>query len=242
MLQYVMKSRCASLMADQAKFCGAIHFSLCQFDKVAVTYHHHRRLFVWNCDTESCEPDSSYQVRQTLHVWFRLFVSCLLQAHQTLELRKNLGYSLNQWMLNNLQSIAHEYCYQHLDSPETDPSQYISNHPWIEWLSKWYQVDMSYHRTRLTYSRLTGRIQPSISSHRNEVLAHQRSTLLSSVKVSDLTPHAYSIHRPLSTCQHSLFTYDPTPGTPLNREYLLCIIFESVAASTQSVICPTLNV
>jgi len=61
-------------------------------------------------------------------------------------------------MLNNLQSIAHEYRYQHLDSPETDTSQYISNHPGIERLSKRFRVDVSYPRTWLAYSKPTGRI------------------------------------------------------------------------------------
>jgi hypothetical protein len=41
-------------------------------------------------------------------------------------------------MLNNLQSIAHEDCYKHLNSPEADPAQYISNHSGIERLSKLY--------------------------------------------------------------------------------------------------------
>jgi len=144
-------------------------------------------------------------------------------------------------MLNNVQSIALEYRHQHLDSPETDPSQYISKHPAIERLSKRYRVDVSYPKTRLTYSRLTGIIQPSISSLRNEVQAHLRSTLLSSMMVSDLTPHASSLQRLISTCRHPWFTYDPTPGTPVNREYPLCISFESVAASTQSVISQIVN-
>jgi len=42
-------------------------------------------------------------------------------------------------------------------------------------------------------------------------------------------------------CRHSLFTYNLTPGTPLNHVYPLCITFQSVAASTQSVIFQTLN-
>jgi hypothetical protein len=46
-------------------------------------------------------------------------------------------------MLDNLQSVAHDIRYQHLDSPETEPSQYISNHPGIERLSKRYWVDVS---------------------------------------------------------------------------------------------------
>jgi len=154
---------------------------------------------------------------------------------------KEFGIFTEFIMLNNLPSIAHENRYQHLDSPETEPSQYISNHPGIERLSKRYQVDVSYPKTRLAYSRLTRRIPPTISSLSNEIHARLRSTLLSSVMVSDLTPHAYSIHRLISTCRHSLFTYDSTPGTPLNREYPLCITFESVAASTQSVICQTRN-
>jgi hypothetical protein len=36
-------------------------------------------------------------------------------------------------------------------------------------------------------------------------------------------------------------TYDPTPDTPLIREYPLCINFESVVASTQSEICQRQN-
>jgi len=133
------------------------------------------------------------------------------------------------------------YRYQHFDSPETDPSQYVSNHPGIERLSKRDRVNLSYRKTRLTYSRLTRRIPPSISSLSNEIHALLRLTLLSSVMVSDLTPHAYSIQQLISTCRHSLFTYDPTPGMPLNCKYPLCITFESVAASTQSFICQRLN-
>ena len=129
-------------------------------------------------------------------------------------------------MLNHCQSIAQENRSQLLDSPETDPVQYIANHPWIDRLSKRYRVDASYPETRLAYSRLTRWIQPSISSLRNEVQAHLISTLLSRLMVSDLTPHAYSIHRPILTRSHSLLTYDPTPGTPLNRVYPLRIALE----------------
>jgi hypothetical protein len=139
-------------------------------------------------------------------------------------------------MLNNLQSIAHENRYQHLDSPETEPSQYISKHPGIERLSKRYRVTVSHPKTRLAYSWLSRTILPSISSLRHEIKAHLRSTLLPSVMVTNLTPHAYYIQRLISTCRHSLFTYDATPATPLNHEYPLCITFESLAASTQSVI------
>ena len=58
-------------------------------------------------------------------------------------------------MLNHCQSIAQENRSQLLDSPETDPVQYIANHPWIDRLSKRYRVDASYPETRLAYSRLT---------------------------------------------------------------------------------------
>jgi hypothetical protein len=95
-------------------------------------------------------------------------------------------------ILINLLSIAQENCYQHLDSPGTDPAQYIMNHSGIERLSKRYQVDVSYYKTWLAYSRLTWRIQLSISLLRNKVQAHLRSTLLLRVMVSDLTQHTYS--------------------------------------------------
>jgi len=155
--------------------------------------------------------------------------------------------------------MAQENRHQHLDSPETDPAQYFSNHPWIERLSKWYRVDGSYPKTWLMYSRLTRRIPPNISLLRNEAHAHLRSTLLSSMMVTDLTQHAYSILRLISTSSYSLLTYDPTPGMPLNCVYPLRITlerfillhskyisflpecFESVAASTHSVICQTLT-
>jgi len=139
---------------------------------------------------------------------------------------KEFGIFTESSILNNLQSIAQENPCQLLDSPDTDPVQYISNHPGIDRLSKPYRVDESYPGTRLAYSRLTRRIQPSISSLRNELQAHLKFTHLSRLMVSDLTPHTYSIHRPILTCSHSLFIYDPTPGTPLNRVYPLWIALE----------------
>jgi len=154
---------------------------------------------------------------------------------------KEFGIFTESIMLNNLQSSAHENRYQHLNSPEPDPSRYISNHPGLQRLSKQYQVDVSYRETRLAYSRHTRRITPSISSLSNEIQAHLRSTLLLSVMVSDSTPHTYSIQWPISPCRHSSFTYHPTPGTPLNHKYPLCITFGSEAAGAQSVICQTLN-
>jgi hypothetical protein len=144
-------------------------------------------------------------------------------------------------MLNRLQFIAQENHYQHLDSPQTDPAQYTSNHPGIERMSRRYRVDISYTKTPLAYCRLIWSILPSLSSRRNEVQLHLRSTLLASIMVSDSTPHTYSIQRLISICRHSVFTYDPTPGTPLNRVYPHCIIFESAAASTQGVNCQRPN-
>jgi len=156
-------------------------------------------------------------------------------------------------MLNTLKSIAQENRSQLLDSSETDPVQYISNRPGIDQLSQRYRVDVSYPETQFAYSRLTQRIQPSISSLRNEVQAHLKSTILLSLMVADLTLHAYSILRPILTSHHSLLTYDPTPCIPPNCVYTLCITlnpfillhskhifflpeyFESVAASTHRV-------
>ena len=58
-------------------------------------------------------------------------------------------------MLNNLLWVAQENRSKLLDSPETDPVQYVANHPWIERLSMRSRVDASYPETRLAYSRLT---------------------------------------------------------------------------------------
>jgi len=117
----------------------------------------------------------------------------------------------------------------------------ISNHRGIENLSKRYQVDVSYPEIRLAYSRLTRSIQLSISSLRNEVQEHLNGTMLSSLMVSNLTPHACSIQRPNLTSRHSLLSYAPTPRHASERFILLhskhivflpeC--FESVPASTQ---------
>jgi hypothetical protein len=144
-------------------------------------------------------------------------------------------------MLNNSQPIAHENHYQNLNSPETDPVQYISNHPEIEGLSKQYRGDVACPMTRLVYFTHTRRILTRSSSLSNEIQVHPRCTLLSSIMVSNWTPHAYSIHWQTSTCRLSLFTDDSTPGTLLNREYPCCITFYSVAASKQCVICQTLS-
>jgi len=109
-------------------------------------------------------------------------------------------------MLNNLQSIAEENRYQHLDSCETDQAQYIFIHPATQILSKGYRVDLSCYQTQIAYSRLTPRIPSNISTLSNEIQAHLKSTLLWSVMDSDLTPHAYSIQRQFSRSRYSLFT------------------------------------
>ena len=141
-------------------------------------------------------------------------------------------------MLNNLQSIARNIRCQLFDPPETDPLHYISNHPWIQRQYKQYRVAVSHPETWLAYFRVTRSIQLSISSLRSEVQAQLKSTLLSRLMVSDLTPHAYSIHWPILTSRYSLLTYDPTPGydptpvydptpgMPLNSECHLRITLE----------------
>jgi len=48
---------------------------------------------------------------------------------------KEFGIFTESTMLNNLKAIAKENCCQLYDFPETDPAQYISNHPGIERLS-----------------------------------------------------------------------------------------------------------
>jgi len=140
--------------------------------------------------------------------------------------RTEFGIFTKLSMLKNLQLIAQEYHSQLLNSPETDPVQNISNHPGIDRLSKRHRVDVLYPGTQLAYSRLTQRIQLRISLLRNEVQTHLKSTLLSRLMVSDLTLHAYSIHRPLVTSRDLFLTYDPTPGTPQNCVHTLRIAFE----------------
>jgi hypothetical protein len=129
-------------------------------------------------------------------------------------------------ILNYLQLFAKENRYQLLDCPETDPAQSISNHLGIERLSKPYPVDVLYPETRLVYSRLTWRIQLSISSLWNEIQLHLRSNLLSRLMVSDLIVHACSIQCPILTSHHRLLTYDSTPGRPLKCAFALHITLE----------------
>ena len=139
---------------------------------------------------------------------------------------KELGVFSESTLLNNLQSIAKQNQYQLLDFPETDAPQVIANHLGIERLSMPYRVDVSYPEMRLAYSRLTRRIQPSISSLWHEIGVHLRSTLLLRLMVSDFTPHAYSIQHPILTSRDLLLMYEPTTGTPLNCAYPLCITLE----------------
>ena len=149
-----------------------------------------------------------------------------ISGAQDTRIAKEFGIFSESTLLNDLYSIAKENPYQLLHFPETDPAQYISNHLGIERLSMPYQDGVSYPETRLAYSTLTRRLQPSISSLRNEIQAHLRSTRLSRLMVPDLTPRACSIQCPILTSRDSLLTYDPTPGTPLNCAYLLCITLE----------------
>jgi len=129
-------------------------------------------------------------------------ISCLsIPGAQDTRVTKRFGIFSESTRLNNLQLIAQENRCHLLKSPGTDPALYLSNHPEIDRLSKRYPVNVSYSETRLGYSRLTRRIPPSISSLRNAVQAHLRSTLLMCVTVSDLTPHTYSIQRLISTMQ-----------------------------------------
>jgi len=145
-------------------------------------------------------------------------IICCLSISDALDTKvmKAFGIFTELTMLNNLQSIAQENCCQQLDSSGSDSVQYISNHSVIDILSKRYQVDVFYPETRFAYSTLTRRIQPSISFLRNEVQPHLKSTLLLRLMVSNLTLHAYFIHRPILTSRDTLLTYDPSPGTPLN--------------------------
>jgi len=124
---------------------------------------------------------------------------------------KEFRISTESTMLNDFHSIAQENCSQLFDSPETGPAQNISNLPVIERQSKQYRVDVLYLETLLGYSRISQRIQPSISSLRNTVEVHLKGTVLSGSKVSSLTVHAYYIQRPIFTSRHSLLTYAPTP-------------------------------
>jgi len=105
-----------------------------------------------------------------IQIWFYVSISFAPDTR----IAKGFGIFSESTMLNHLQSIAKENLYQLLDLPETDPVQYVSNHARIERQSRWYRVDASYHETWLAYSRLTWRLQPSISSVSNDIHVHPR--------------------------------------------------------------------
>jgi len=67
-------------------------------------------------------------------------IPCYLSISGTPDTRvpKEFEIFTESSMLNNSQSIAQKNRSQLLDSPETDPVQYISNHPGINRLSKQY--------------------------------------------------------------------------------------------------------
>jgi len=55
-----------------------------------------------------------------------------ISSAQGTRILNEFGIFTESTMLNNVQSIAQENHYELLDTPETDPPQYISNHPGIE--------------------------------------------------------------------------------------------------------------
>jgi hypothetical protein len=67
----------------------------------------------------------------------------------------HFGIFVESLKLNNLQLIAQEIRCQLFDPPETDPVQYICNHPWIQRQCKRNRVDVSYPEARLAYFSLT---------------------------------------------------------------------------------------
>jgi hypothetical protein len=138
-------------------------------------------LTIWLLFSSDPDPDPKWQSRAVAHN-----DSGELDTWVT----KGFGIFSETTMLQSLQSIAQENRCQLLDSPESDAVLYLYNHPWIDTLCKWYSGNVSYPVTWLMYSSLTWTIQPCISSLRNQVQVHLRSTLLSSVMVSDLTPHS----------------------------------------------------
>jgi len=239
-------------MVDIVKFHGAVYSlviicqccSYCWFSSYVV----HVELWFWNLETRSVL--SGVPELPSL-----IPIICCLSSSGEPDTRvtKEFGISTESTMLSNFQSNAQQNHGQLLDSSETDPLQYISNHPGIDRLFKRYRADVLYSETWLAYAGLAQTLQPSIFSLRNEVQTHLESTLWSSLMVSDLTPHAYSIHWPILTSHNSLLTYDPTPGSTLDcvhplhislERFILLYLknslffpdcFESVAVSTNRV-------
>ena len=216
-----MKSRRDNLMVDLVKFRCAV----CSL--------------VIICVNNICERDPFFQVRLNLRVWFKLFDAWLFEAHQILHSRKDSGYSMNQpyWLIF---SQLHKRIAVNISTLLRQIQCRISNYPGIERQSKRYGVDVLYLETWLAYFRLTRRVQPNISSLRNEVQAHPKSTILSTLIVSDLAPPAYSIYWPILTSRHWWFSYAFTPRQASERfillhskhNFFLPECFQSVPAST----------
>ena len=182
--------------------------------------HFHCVWSVWKCYNDICERVPCFQVCLNLQVWFKLFDACLFEAHRILQSRKNSEYSMNQ-LYSLIFSQLHKRITVNFSTLLRQIQLRISNQPGIERLSKPYLVDVLYPEIRFAYSRLTRSIQLSISSLRNEVQAHLKGTMLSSLMVSDLTPHVYSIQWPNLTSRHSSLSYALTPRRASERFILL---------------------
>jgi len=200
MNQYLTKSRCTSVVEHQVKCRGAVyslvriwwtsrHYtSSWQIVRAVVWYWNVRRRFVFSAVPE---------LQRVIPI-----ITCeSISGPPDTRVTKGLRIFSESTMLNNSQWIAQENRCQLLDCPVSEPVLYLPNQPGVERHSKPWTVHVSYSKTQLTYSRLTWGIQLSVSSLRNEVQAHLRSTLLSSVMVSNLTPHADSTQRLISTTQ-----------------------------------------
>jgi len=172
-------------------------------------YMFHVDLSSWNL-----HPRSMFSAAPELPSFIPIICSLFISGPPNTRIMQECRTFTDPTMLHNLQSNAQDNRCQFLDSPETDPAHYNSNHPGIDRLPKRYQVDVLYPKSRLADSRLTRRMQPSISLLRHGGQAHLTSTLLSRVIVSDLTLHAYSIHHPIFECRHWLLTCDITPHMP----------------------------
>ena len=159
-------------------------------------------IFIVYCPCVIVIPKSANRIRVFRCAWTsKCYSNLLLLVYFRRTGRWNMtefGIFTKSTMLNNSQSIAQNNSYQLFDSPVTDPAQNISIHPGIERLSQRYRVDVSWPKTSLMYFRIISGIQLTIPSLRNEVQAHPRSTCLSSLTASGLTPHAYFIESPIS--------------------------------------------
>ena len=196
--------------------------------------HFHCILSVWHCVNDICKRDPFFLVRLNLQVCFILFDVWLFEAHWILHSRKDSGYSM-KWPYWLIFSQLHKRIAVNITTLLRKIQLWISNHPGIERQSKRYRVDVSYPETWLAYSRLTRIVQPSISSLRNEVQAHLKSTMLSSLMVSNLTPHTNFDKPPLMMiiCSHSQARLGTIHILLHSRHiFFLPECFESVPAST----------